>query len=801
MQSWRRSALLFAAPSPRLSAAAPRNATTTTKPETSATPTAVPPASAPAAAASRKRVRPPPPQPSPATPPQHFPPAPVAPAAPARGSVAGVDAAIAAGTLSALPALFARDLRTVSYGSVLRAMSALLDASHFSVAVAVYDVVVASPSLRSRFTHRVYTSLFCALLKLGRSPHATRAYEEWAALVAEGTDRDLLGPRAYNFIYVLLSRAGMVDEALDVRENCIANGYYLNRYSYNAFLNACAKSYRIADAFETLREMAESNVLPDVVSFNVLISCCVRSGDLDIALGILHRMKDWGIPPDVYSYNSVINGLRKSRMMDDALEIVSQMEADVYEAAGESGLLITDALRAIGYSGENASDFPDSLSEPVHDRQGSKKDTSPLISVLTSARNSAKSGSEHSSPSRSPSSGDESLSQGGLEASQSPSNDNDRVCEKNEAGDDDVSFTSEKPRKHAAPNVKPVSPDLVTYNTLISGIASLDRPDLNVALTIKRHMEERGLWSNEVTYNALMAVAARSQQPDEAFEIYDEMISRSLKPNCECFTTLITLCGRAKMMERAFQMHDHMIASGIEPSVITFNALLTACRCADRQEAGDVALRVLSTMRETEGCTPDVITYSTVIDALGRSGRFSQVRHVLEEMGREGIAPNLVTYTSVISALTRAGDLRGALCVLEDMEKHGIRPNVYTFSTLIHGAGRCGDFDKSFEMMELMRLKGIMASRLTYSKLLHLATKSGVHRHLWRVVEMLSGDPRLRGTDQLEVIEDLCREAEGAILTKRRKICQKMNEAMCECVADSRLRNGDRRQLEWGADP
>lgn len=480
-------------------------------------------------------------------------------------------------------------------------------------------------------------------MKLGGREHAIRAFREWNAIVASGNDARFIGPRSFNFIFVMLSRVGMVDEAMLVRDSCFQNGYYLNRYSYNAFLNACAKSQRIDDAFDTLREMAETSVSPDVVSFNVLISCCVKSGDVDIALKILTRMRNWGIQPDVYSYNSVVNGLRKNQMLDEAFELVAQMERDA------------------------ASPDPQS-------------------------------------------------------------------------------------RKAIVETVAGVSPDLVTYNTLLSGLAGESCPDLERALRVKKHMEERGLHCNEVSYNALMAAAAKADRTEEAFDIYDEMISRSLKPNCECFTTLITLCGRAHMMDRAFEIHDHMMAAEIAPNVITFNALLTACRNSDA-DAGDSALKVLNVMHNTPGCDPDVITYSTVIDTLGRNGRFEELKEILTEMKERGIGPNLVTYTSMIAALTRAGDLDRALQLLDDMDRDGVAPNVYTFSSLINGAGRRGEFGKALEILDMMRGRGILPNRITYTMLLQLAGRGGRRELLERVLSEIEGDERMDETSIAKVRE------------------------------------------------
>lgn len=559
-----------------------------------------------------------------------------------------INTAIATGAVKQLPSLVARDVDVLSYSTVTRATAALNHASNWRGVIRVFDTARTNSLLAAQFTPRLYTDLFFASMKINSRAASNHANSVFLDLVANGGEQELMAPKAFNFLYVMLCRSGMVEEAQYVHDRCVSNGYYLNRYSYNTFLNACAKSNRIADAFHTLRAMAESQVAPDVVSCNVLISCCVRSDEIVVALSMLERMQQWGIPPDIYSYNSVINGFRKSRMLEEAFDMVACMEI----GAGN---------------------------HPIENRHPE--------------------GAE-------------------------------RVD-------------------------NPVCPDLVTYNTLISGIAAHDMPDLVRARVVQTHMEECGLEGNEVTYNALMATAARSDRVEEAFALYDEMISRRLKPNCECYTTLITLCGHSGEVERAFRIHEQMIESGIEPSVVTFNALLTVCRRGNRQHGSDIALEVLELMHKTPGCVPDVITYSTIIDTLGRDGRFHDVRRLLDEMTSSGVQPNLVTYTCMISALSRAGDLDGAMRVFLDMEHDGIEPNVYTFSCLINGAGRRKEVDRSMKILQMMRDRNIRPSEVTYVMLLQMCSRTGDRSRMREALDEIAKDERLAGKAVMRDVEAL----------------------------------------------
>eukprot|EP00177_Eucheuma_denticulatum_P008254 GFKZ01015021.1.p1 GENE.GFKZ01015021.1~~GFKZ01015021.1.p1 ORF type:complete len:819 (+),score=59.16 GFKZ01015021.1:186-2459(+) len=684
------------------------------------------------------------------------------PSRPQRSSTNGIEDAITSRAYVMLPRLIQRDIDNLPCSEVLKAVTALVHGGKWAAVVQVFDMAHASPRLRSQFTHRMYTAFFYAVMKIGNEHNVKKAYREWLDIVEKRQDKLLISPRSFNFLSVALSRLGMVDEVIEVRRTCLAHGYYLNLYSSNSFLNACTKTNRIEDAFEALRQMAETNVSPDVITFNMLISCCVRIGDVEVAIGILHRMKDWGISPDIYSYNSVVNGLRKYEMLDEALELVAKMEIT---AAGDCKVsLITDIPR--GDVSCNASSDDDSISSdstnPANEGEShiDRKKIASMIRMLGASDILA-------APERQ-------MTVSNQENHEDvPSFDVTQRVDSNDDGE----------LRTGRPDLQPtgILPDEVTYNTIISGIASLGIPNYDWAVRVKRHMEARGISCNEVTYHALLASSARANLLDESFQILDEMVSYGLKPSREFFVTLITLCGRTGQMEKAIGIHADMIASGIEPSVITYNALLTACRCSGGAEAADACLKVLNTMKGTS-CPPDVVTYSTLIDILGRFGRFGDVSKILDEMAENRIKPNLVTYTSVISALTRAGDLRGALRVLNDMESHGIKPNVYTFSSLIYGAGRSKNIEMISQILGMMESRGVTPSQVTFSTLLQVALRTGKPKFMKEVVGTLEKDSRLQGSPQLQRIQRLSRNPEIFSEKMRKKAFDMMNRNLCQCL-------------------
>ena len=72
---------------------------------------------------------------------------------------------------------------------------------------------------------------------------------------------------------------------------------------------------------------------------------------------------------------------------------------------------------------------------------------------------------------------------------------------------------------------------------------------------------------------------------------------------------------------------------------------LSLCARAQIEEA----LRIFQDMVQ-RGCERNVITYSSLISACEKAGRWQLALELLEEMHRDGCKPNVVTFNSLIAA-------------------------------------------------------------------------------------------------------------------------------------------------------
>jgi pentatricopeptide repeat protein len=64
-----------------------------------------------------------------------------------------------------------------------------------------------------------------------------------------------------------------------------------------------------------------------------------------------------------------------------------------------------------------------------------------------------------------------------------------------------------------------------------------------------------------------------------------------------------------------------------------------------------------------------------VIDIYAQKHDAVGARQVFSEMKAAGLRPNVVTYTSLMDAMMKSGDMNGAMGMLDEMKAAGVRPN------------------------------------------------------------------------------------------------------------------------------
>lgn len=148
---------------------------------------------------------------------------------------------------------------------------------------------------------------------------------------------------------------------------------------------------------------------------------------------------------------------------------------------------------------------------------------------------------------------------------------------------------------------------------------------------------------------------------------------------------------------------------GVKPDVITFSTIMNAWSSAGLM---DKCQEIFDDM-EKAGIEPDVHAFSILAKGYVRSGEPGRAESLLNSMAKSGVRPNVVIFTTIISGWCSAGRMDQALSVYQRMCEMDILPNVKTFETLIWGYSEAKQPWKAENLLQDMEEKGIAPQKTT----------------------------------------------------------------------------------------
>ncbi|KAL2485404.1 Tetratricopeptide repeat (TPR)-like superfamily protein [Abeliophyllum distichum] len=146
------------------------------------------------------------------------------------------------------------------------------------------------------------------------------------------------------------------------------------------------------------------------------------------------------------------------------------------------------------------------------------------------------------------------------------------------------------------------------------------------------------------------------------------------------------------------------------------------------------AQEVFAKMSE-RGYSPNVYTYSSLIDRLFKDKRLDLALKVLSKMLESSCAPNVIIYTEMIDGLCKVGKTGEAYKLMLMMEEKGCKPNVVTYTAMIDGFGKAGKVDKSLELLQEMSSKGCAPNYITYRVLINHCCAVGLLDEAYQLLE------------------------------------------------------------------
>ncbi|KAJ8492705.1 hypothetical protein OPV22_014426 [Ensete ventricosum] len=145
----------------------------------------------------------------------------------------------------------------------------------------------------------------------------------------------------------------------------------------------------------------------------------------------------------------------------------------------------------------------------------------------------------------------------------------------------------------------------------------------------------------------------------------------------------------AKNLKSAFSAVGLMFKSGHAADAFLLNLLMkglcngrsvskAACKTGDLEFAKDLFADMLH-----RGITPDLVTYSVLINRLAESGKLGEAMEVLEGMKAKGLSPDVVVYDSLIRQFGAKGETSKIIDLLHEMAANDVALDAKFVSTIL----------------------------------------------------------------------------------------------------------------------
>lgn len=294
-----------------------------------------------------------------------------------------------------------------------------------------------------------------------------------------------------------------------------------------------------------------------------------------------------------------------------------------------------------------------------------------------------------------------------------------------------------------------ISPDLITYSTLITGMCwdlrideALDVLDwmievdcipnaytftpivqaycyvgkIKEAKKLLATMEKIGCLPNVVTYNILIEALCKDRKFDEVEKVFNESRMKSWEPDEISYSIYMDGLCKIGLHQKAFQLVDVMIGKGLKPNEVTLNILLNSLCC------GSNILDAKYLLEKSSGLSWNVANYNTVMSRLCDFGLWLDVLKLFTNMLKKGVDANVRTFSILIDSLCRAGKFHMAKCLLDNNRSLS---NVVTYTTLIHHFYLAGKMNDAYLLFSKMEEENIFPNVVTYSIMINCLCKEG----------------------------------------------------------------------------
>lgn len=249
------------------------------------------------------------------------------------------------------------------------------------------------------------------------------------------------------------------------------------------------------------------------------------------------------------------------------------------------------------------------------------------------------------------------------------------------------------------------------------------------ACDLYEHLRSDGLQPDAIMYGCLLKYANECGRTDLVQELSDKVDACDVH---HCMS-LMRAAGSERNLDLAFEHFEKLKASCGKPDVASYNCLVDVCVSAGNLKR---ARALLDDMRSIDHF--DKITYNTMMKGYCGQGDADGAKALLKEMEAAGFPPNDITFNSLINMAGLSGKMSDAWGFVREMQRRGISLDKYTICTMLKSLRRSGashqDTLRVLELLDTLDLD-ICGDEVLLNIVLDTCIRQSEHQRLHVILE------------------------------------------------------------------
>ncbi|CAI9118696.1 OLC1v1020296C1 [Oldenlandia corymbosa var. corymbosa] len=225
----------------------------------------------------------------------------------------------------------------------------------------------------------------------------------------------------------------------------------------------------------------------------------------------------------------------------------------------------------------------------------------------------------------------------------------------------------------------------VSWNAIID--AHMKTGNSQAAFQVFQQAPEK----NVVSWTSIIAGFARNGNGEQAISFFVKMIRSGLEPDDFTFGAVLHACSSLATLAHGKMVHGCVIKSGFYCYSYIGNGLLNLyAKCGNIVDSCFVFSEIL---------VRDLVSWNTMLIALGLYGLSSQAFLLFEKMLASGLKPDKVTFIGLLMTCSHSGLIKKGRAIFESMTAvHGISPDNDHVACMVDMLGRAGHLKEAREM-------------------------------------------------------------------------------------------------------